>query len=174
MNKITLGNKVVVSDPCYKLDTWCAGVLENVLPGEYNCDIYIEDAGSWGNRVSHLYAIHKDYKVRLCEITEEQEFEVGVDSGTAGVFDYDYYTKYHTTENTDDNWYEHHICNAFYPGSDSSTWNKYVLTHDKGFVSQSGFGDGSYTCFVKRNDESQIIAIMIEYISFKDDEYEEK
>lgn len=173
METIKLGSKVVVSDPCYKLGTWCAGVLENVLPGEYNCDICIEDGGNWGNRVSHLYVIHKNYNIRLCEINEEQEFEVGVDSGTAGVFDYDYYAKYHTTENTDDNWYEHRICNAFYPGFDSSTWNKYVLTHDKGFVSQSGYGDGGYNCYVKRNDDGQIIAIMIEYISFKDDEYYE-
>lgn len=174
MNTINLGSKVVVSDPCYKLGTWCAGVLENVLPGEYNCDICIEDAGRWGNRVSHLYVVHKDYNIRLCEINEEQEFEVGVDSGTAGVFDYDYYAKYHTTEDIDDDWYTQHICNAFYPGFDSSTWNKYILTHYKGFVSQSGYGDGGYTCYVKRNDNGQIIAIMIEYISFKDDEYEEE
>ena len=32
---IKLGNKVMVSDPCYGLDTWCQGVLENVLPGNY-------------------------------------------------------------------------------------------------------------------------------------------
>lgn len=164
MEIIKLGSKVVVSDPCYKLGTWCAGVLENVLPGEYNCDIRIKDTGNWGNRVSHLFVVHKDYNININNINEEQEFEVGVDSGTAGVFDYDYYAKYHTTENTDDNWYKHRICNAFYPSFDSSTWNKYVLTHDKGFVSQSGYGDGGYTCYVKRNSDGQIIAIMIKYI----------
>lgn len=40
-----------------------------------------------------------------------------------------------------------------------------MLTHDKGFVSQSGYGDGGYKCYVKRNSDGQIIAIMIEYIS---------
>ena len=159
METIKLGSKVVVSDPCYKLGTWCAGVLENVLPGEYNCDIK-----SWGNRVSHLFAVHNDYNININNINEEQEFEVGVDSGTAGVFDYDYYAKYHTTEKTDDNWYKRHICNAFFPSFDSSTWKNHVLTHDKGFVSQSGYGDGGYTCYVKRNNNGQIIAIMIKYM----------
>lgn len=29
----SLGTKVMVSDPCYKLNTWCQGVLENVKSG---------------------------------------------------------------------------------------------------------------------------------------------
>ncbi len=29
---IELGDKVMVSDPCYDLDIWCQGVLENVKP----------------------------------------------------------------------------------------------------------------------------------------------
>lgn len=30
---IELGDKVVISDPCYDLDVWCSGTLENVKPG---------------------------------------------------------------------------------------------------------------------------------------------
>lgn len=168
MIKITLGNKVVVSDPCYELDTWCAGTLNNVLPGEYNCDIVKKNTW-WGNRVTHLYAIHADYNTELNEINEMQDFEVGVDSGTAGIFDYEYYALYHFGK-TDDQWYDHRICNAFYPNSTEMRID-IIQTQYKGVVSHSGFGDGSYTCFVKRNDEGQIIAIMIEYIS--DDENEE-
>lgn len=171
MNKITLGNKVVVSDPCYELDTWCAGTLNNVLSGEYNCNIIKKDS-SWGNRVSHLYVVHSDYNVQPYEIREEQEFEVGVDSGTAGIFDYEYYALYHLGK-TDDQWYDHRICNAFYPNR-CEVGIDVIQTHNKGVVSLSGFGDGSYTCFVKRNDEGQIIAIMIEYISeYSEDEYDE-
>ena len=167
MNKITLGNKVVVSDPCYELDTWCAGTLNNVLPGEYKCDI-VKENNRWGERVSHLYAVHNDYNVKLKEINEMQDFEVGVDSGTAGIFDYDYYALYHLGK-TDDQWYDHRICNAFYPNR-MEMGISIIQTHNKGVVSLSGFGDGSYTCFVKRNDEGQIIAIMIEYISDCEDE----
>lgn len=168
MIKITLENKVVVSDPCYELDTWCAGTLTNVLPGEYNCDI-VKKTNRCGERVSHLYAIHSDYNVDLNDIKEEQDFEVGVDSGTAGIFDYEYYAIYHIGR-TDDQWYDHRICNAFYPNRCETSIN-IIQTQYKGVVSHSGFGDGSYTCFVKRNDEGKIIAIMIEYIS--DDENEE-
>lgn len=170
---ITLKNKVVVSDPCYELDTWCAGTLNNVLPGEYICDI-AKVHNRWGDRVSHLYAIHSNYNnIKLNDINEAQDFVVGVDSGTAGIFDYDYYALNHLGK-TNDYWYKQHICNAFYPdfrylGIDI------IHTHNKGVASNTGFGDGSYTCFVKRNDEGQIIAIMIEYISDNaDDEYDDE
>ena len=165
METIKLGSKIVVSDPCYELGIWCAGVLENVLPGEYKCNICIKNIVNWGNRVTHLYVVHKDYTINIDDISEEQEFIVGVDSGTAGIFDYDYYAKYNTHEKTAYNWYKQHITNAFFPSLISSTWKNYVLTHDKGFVSQSGYGDGGYNCYVKRNSDGQIIAIMIEYIS---------
>lgn len=172
MIKITLGNKVVVSDPCYELDTWCAGQLENVLPGEYNCDICKTET-DWGNRVSHLYAVHSDYNVQPDEITEEQNFEVGVDSGTAGIFDYEYYAQYHTGH-TDDTWYDHKICNAFYPNR-CEMGIDIIKTHNKGVASNTGYGDGTYICYVKRNDEGQIIAILIEYISECDcDDYEDE
>ena len=35
MKTITLSNVVMVSDPCYKLDTWCQTIITNVLPGTY-------------------------------------------------------------------------------------------------------------------------------------------
>lgn len=108
---IQLGNKVMVSDPCYGLNTWCQGVLENVLPGEYTCKVEFSYEGDWGIRVAGIWVIHKDY-VDFDEIIwTAEDFEVGVDSGTAGVFDYEYYKKYHkdTKEknHVDRNWYDH-------------------------------------------------------------------
>lgn len=106
---ITLGEKVMVSDPCYGLGTWCQGVLENVLPGKYDCNVEYSDEGDWGTRVSAIEVTHVDYD--RCVFSEELEkFEVGVDSGQAGIFDYEYYAKYHmdATErpHVDDNWYD--------------------------------------------------------------------
>ena len=104
---IKLGEKVMVSDPCYGLDTWCQGVLENVLPGDYNCKVEHIDEGVFGVRVAAIEAIHQDARVIRYEA---QDFEVGVDSGTAGIFDYDYYVKYHKSskesDHCDDNWYD--------------------------------------------------------------------
>ena len=91
---ITLNDKVMVSDPCYGLNTWCQGVLENVLPGQYDCNVEYSDEGDWGTRVSAIEVTHVDYD--RCTLDEELEkFEVGVDSGQAGIFDYEYYAKYH-------------------------------------------------------------------------------
>jgi hypothetical protein len=104
---IKLGEKVMVSDPCYGLNTWCQGVLENVLPGNYECEVEYKDEGVWGIRVAAIEVVHEDDGV--C-VFEAQDFEVGVDSGQAGIFDYDYYCQYHTDANdrkhVDDDWYD--------------------------------------------------------------------
>ena len=105
---IKLGNKVMVSDPCYGLGTWCQGVLENVLPGNYKCKVEYSDEGIFGKRVSAIEVTHQDYDGIVP--MDMENFEVGVDSGQAGIFDYDYYCQYHTDNNdseyVDDNWYD--------------------------------------------------------------------
>lgn len=105
---INLKEKVMVSDPCYGLNTWCQGVLENVLPGEYQCFLECTDMKEWGNRVSAITVTHSDYVGKTYEY-EDESFEVGVDSGQAGIYDYEYYSKFHCdakeTHHCDDGWY---------------------------------------------------------------------
>ena len=62
MNQITLSENVMVSDPCYSLDTWCQTKLNGVLPGKYNVDVQKSDEGDWGTRVSSITIIHEDYE----------------------------------------------------------------------------------------------------------------
>ena len=197
---IKLGSKVMVSDPCYGLGTWCQGVLENVLPGNYKCDVEYSDDGDWGERVSAIEVVHENYD-RPVEF-EPESFEVGVDSGQAGIFDYDYYVKYHDDcdirPHVDDNWYDR-ICdltcvNVKNPNYEEFDWDEddaynryreYTKTEKcwpyiqkltaspidgLGFVSSSGFGDGGYTCWTARNDDGYIIAIRIEFITEDCDE----
>ena len=99
----------MVSDPCYGLNTWCQGVLDNILSGEYECVVEHSDEGEWGTRVSAIEVRHKDYKDKFI-IMDPESFEVGVDSGQAGIFDYEYYEKYHSDckeiPHVDDNWYD--------------------------------------------------------------------
>ena len=106
---ITLGEKVMVSDPCYGLGTWCQGVLENVLPGVYDCNVEHSDEGDWGVRVSAIEVTHESCRGRFIAL-ECEDFEVGVDSGQAGIFDYEYYAKYHMDaterEHVNDDWYD--------------------------------------------------------------------
>jgi hypothetical protein len=113
---ITLGEKVMVSDPCYGLGTWCQGVLENVLPGQYDCNVEYSDEGDWGNRVSAIEVTHISCRGKFIAL-ECEDFEVGVDSGQAGIFDYEYYAQYHmdATErpHVDDDWYDM-VCDLTY------------------------------------------------------------
>ena len=110
---ITLGEKVMVSDPCYGLGTWCQGVLENVLPGVYDCNVEYSDEDMWEIRVSAIEVTHESCKGKFIQL-ECEDFEVGVDSGQAGIFDYEYYAKYHKDsterEHVDDDWYDM-VCN---------------------------------------------------------------
>ena len=125
---INLGSKVMISDPCYKLGTWCQGVLENVLPGEYHCKVAFIDEGQWGIRVSKIMVLHKNYLNKTLRV-EECDFEVGVDSGTAGIYDYDYYAKYHTDKYLDDVWYGR-ACDCsqrMVPNPDYKTFEDYMV-----------------------------------------------
>ncbi len=92
---ITLSDKVRVTDPCYDIDTWCAGTLDNVLPGEFNCS-YNHDTKKWFNdkkyeRVTAIEVHHKDYpNIKATEYMKD--IDVGVDSGQAGIFDFEMFS----------------------------------------------------------------------------------
>lgn len=101
---IELGDKVRISDPCYDVDTWCAGTLENVLPGKYNCFSQRVDEEDWGIRIASIEIRHRDYDD--VEPTEIQNIDVGVDSGQCGIYDLDYFVEAkEKDEEGDDEWY---------------------------------------------------------------------
>lgn len=161
-----LGTKVMVSDPCYKLNTWCQGVLENVKSGIWEAYLKMSDKGTWGIRVAELITVNSEhYKEHPIIMDEHQEFEVGVDSGTAGIFDYDYYCKYHNENTIDEDWYDTQIHHQFFPSYDSSDWQKSIFTEFNGVASMTGYGDGGYDCYVARNEEGEIVGIRIIYIN---------
>lgn len=113
---IRLDEHVMVSDPCYGLNTWCQGVVKNVLPGEYECLVEYSDEGRWGTRVSAIQVIHVDYEEYALH-EEREQFEVGVDSGQAGIFNYGYYATHHNDCNerphVDEGWYDA-VCDLTY------------------------------------------------------------
>jgi len=160
----SLGTKVMVSDPCYHIGTWCQGVLENVKSGVWEAYLKMTDTGMWGVRVAELITISSEHcEKHLTIMDEHQEFEVGVDSGCAGIFDYEYYYKTHADERVKEDWYDKQIMRQFFPG-DESTWQKSVFTESNGVVSNSGYGDGGYDCYVAHNTEGEIVGIRIVYI----------
>ena len=109
VGEIVLGDKVRISDPCYDIDTWCAGTLENVLEGKYMCFSQSSDEGNWGIRVASIEVRHVDFL--YVEPTElQQQIHVGVDSGQAGIYDLDYFIENRKDKHGEDKWY-HRVCN---------------------------------------------------------------
>lgn len=167
---IRLGNKVMVSDPCYGLGTWCQGVLKDVLPGNYNCKVEYSDEGMWGIRVAAIEVRHQDYDNFIP--MDMENFDVGVDSGQAGIFDYDYYAKYHDScdvrPHVDDDWYDR-------VGDITLSRDSAGTIDGFGFVSSSGFGDGGYGCWTAREKNGYIVAIRVEFITEdEEDEYDDE
>lgn len=158
---ITIDGKVTVSDPCYEKGTWCQICDLEVLPGEYHPYIeYDEETG----RVSVLAIWHEDY-----EINEAEEFDedlmptVGVDSGQAGFFDSEYYDSYCDNDcaKVDTDWYAH-ICALTIPDEEFDRHG--ADTFDgRCVVSSSGWGDGGYTCSVKRDEGGCIYALKLTF-----------
>ena len=184
---ITLSSKVVVSDPCYSRDTWCMGFLENVKPGNFTPILEYEDREE---RVRELTVVHESKSYIPPSSWEKQDFEVGVDSGQAGIFcDTIYPVGKETGEYGDKSTFYGTCCEATLGegyraiekwGRDGQKgprpeWNQGDTVFGKGLVSSSGYGDGGYDCFVARNAEGQIIAIKIEFIPEDvEDDYEEE
>lgn len=160
-----VSDEMAVSDPCYDTDVWCRGELSNVLPGMWEASIIKRDEGEWGQRVARLIAVHEDYADSDIEATENAEFEVGVDSGQAGLFDCKHYRDDRVIAGSekaiDKNdpgalWYMH-CCHITLTQMAAG-----VMPY--GVVSSSGFGDGSYDCFYGRNENGKIVRVEIEYI----------
>ena len=146
-----LSGTVIVSDPCYSLGTWCQGVLNNVKAGIWAPKIEIVKMPGWGNRVSYLAATHMDY-LKASDLVEtvKCKFEVGVDSGMAGIFDVRTYRNDFLIKNEvrvyDFKRFGYYWLRAC---GDLALSEDHAGTLPGGVVSSSGYGDGSYTCFVK-------------------------
>jgi hypothetical protein len=174
MKLINLSENVMVSDPCYSLDTWCQTKLNNVLPGNYIVDVDYSDEGSWGNRVSGITVLHES--ITGGDLDWDYAGECGVDSGQCGIFcmtgyrndeiaesitspDTDFVLPYNDTEG--DKWYEK-MC-RFTLGEDK--WGMY----DTGVVTSSGIGDGMYPLYVVR-DGDKIVGMRVEYLGDSDED----
>jgi hypothetical protein len=167
--KIKLENRVMVSDPCYTIPTWCQIIVDKVEPGYYEPFVKISDEGSWGKRVSLLMCIHEEYIDSDLNLNwVEHGGTVGVDSGQSGIFSMrSYRNDEHPIDrgNGDfelsmydepgDRWYEK-MCQRTL--SDES-WGVY----DEGLVSSSGYGDGSYTLFVLMTEDDTVVGFCIDF-----------
>jgi hypothetical protein len=172
-------NKMVASDPCYQLDTWCQAVIDNVRNGTWYAHVDTKDEGSWGNRISALVVYHVDCLKNIPNILSlyhqmpKLPFVGGVDSGQFGFFDHASYRNDdaitsdiplwdYTIEDSGDKFYSA-CCKKTI---DQPSWG--ILPF--GAVSSSGFGDGSYDILGEKNAYGEYVAFAVIYIPDEDDD----
>ncbi len=166
MNKITVGEfeivsgRAIISDPCYDIGTWCAGVLDKVMNGTWTAYIVTNEHG----RVDKLLALTGNpYRLLAWESTAAT---IGVDSGQAGIFDADHFKKDEDVSSVarlgseivceDEPWYS--ICCDRTLNTEHSAG---VIPY--GCVSSSGYGDGSYRCYIQKDNQGFIVGIQIDF-----------
>lgn len=160
LGTINLNKKVIVSDPCYSVSTWCTHIFDNVKPGEYNVFVnYLEDNGDigWGDRVQSLLVAHNTVDVNELFNSNNCVANVGVDSGQMSIYNFEEYSK-------EDERYDK-ICNVTnYAGG--------IVAN--GAVSASGYGDGSYNVYITTDDKTnETTGINIVFFNDKYDEESE-
>ncbi len=170
-NVITLGEEVIVTDPCYTIPTWCQKIVNKVKPGEYRTFCKKHDAEGWGNRVSMLMAVHTDHEDSILKWKlEGTRGIIGVDSGQAGIFDIKSYRV--NPDNVEMGDGDVSFFGTIADDSDEEQWytricshtlgEKHWGTYNNGVVSSSGFGDGGYDLFVARVNR-KVVAFAIDF-----------
>ena len=167
--EITSG-KIRVTDPCYTKDTWCSGVLENCMNGKWFAGKVVwgnAATGGWGNRIAELQIWHESHVGSECY--ENSGIDVGVDSGQAGFFDEGSYPEGETGEYGELDTFYGKIC-------EGTANENYLGIANVGFgvATSSGYGDGGYDCFIRRDHEGRIVAAKIVFISAESEEDEEE
>lgn len=237
--------KVLVTDPCYKPDTWCTAVLENVKQGRYVPTLHLFDVDDWGVRAG-LVSIWLQGEEPDYEDLELYSGSIGVDSGQAGFVSLERYREL-WEDGTHHGFYDHlkthGLSNVPITTEDDRALSRYFeyssqishiittlasspdkdnpdvvaatkleiakiekkqldlkielfransiedpvesfITKEKKMMrpclaigyrsvfSASGYGDGTYPCYVKRDDSGQVIGAVIDFLNVLSDEEE--
>ncbi len=151
-----------VSDPCYDTTVWCSGSIQNCRTGAWEAAVFLEVYEFWGKRVLALAARHAETGPEFRGIDDIRwgedgswqacPFEVGVDSGSAGIFDAAHYREAPTEDDWDDRCYRLTV----------SENRAGVLPF--GVVSISGYGDGGYEAFFHTAPDGLVDFIFILFI----------
>ena len=146
------GGKIDITDPCYDKRTWCRINGVSIVEGTYNCYVvmaYDHETGGWGTRIAEIGIELDGVKV----ISGYQKIgEIGVDAGLAGFFE-------NKPDYTDDEWGE--FCKKIHG------YDKYWLW-DVGFFSESGYGDGGYRVEAVKDENENVIALRIVFLTEAD------
>jgi hypothetical protein len=149
--------KLRITDPCYETDVWCAGEIPAVN-GIWNAKIVITNEGMWGDRVQRLICTHVGDGTKYYKNVKSAglPFEVGVDSGQAGVYDAEMFALNRGGEYDDKSSFYGRVCEQTLGGSQGGVieW---------GATSRSGYGDGGYSGYVRKLRNGKAIQVEIEF-----------
>jgi len=156
LDTVEFSGKVVVSDPCYDLGTWCAQADFPVKPGRYHAYAIYSNEGEYGVRVAGLLFCHVSLKQKVpSRGWQEVASSIGVDSGQCGIFDDTIYPQ--SKDHPDNEPFYEECCGITLADSQVG-----ILQSQKGAVSSSGYGDGCYgLSVVARKGEN--VALMLDY-----------
>lgn len=139
---IELGEIAFLSDPCYGTMSMYNSTIQTI-PGKYNVYVTISESNSrfYMGRITSIMAVHQDYypKFKTMPKNDRESLFCAVDSGTCGIFDKDYFKKFHTEDDVDDEWYDKFVINM----------DSFINTENKGAISSSGWGDGCYPVYAE-------------------------
>lgn len=171
MNTVELSDALIVADPCY--------VPEDLRPG-LTADLQVR-SGRWeaeverhtDGRVKSMTLSHIDSR----ELPHELVAVLGVDSGQMMMLSGDALDEWQDEEfalitanggaQVEDNL--EHLGRLTYNGACLATLSDDAgILSRKAFVSQTGYGDGSYPCFVGRDRDGVITTVRVEFISEQD------
>lgn len=140
--------KIRVSDPCYDIDSEL-GAEFPVKNGTWHSGIVLDDLGEfWGTRPSELHIWHSTKK----SVPDEYELlssRIGVDTGTCGFFDKEFY------QNDEDFYDEVHAT------------EEYTSLMKGGISCLSGLGDGLYDLFVYKNKTGLVTSAKLIFLPYK-------
>jgi hypothetical protein len=155
--------RLCVSDPCYKKGTWCAAWDLPAQDGLWNCYIERENHGIWQHdRIKEVVCFHSEIKDFYGYNWKQLEFDIGVDSGQCGIFDFE---KYPNEEDTG----AYGDLESFYGKCCNLTLSDdgYGVL-ENGIVTSSGYGDGSYTMFALYDEsEEKLIGVKVVFIDYE-------
>ena len=165
---------LIISDPCYGYPgSGRQAYLENVRRGEWSTLVRKMEFDGWGMRVTSIEAFFGENAHVLERDWDPWEESVDVDGGNAGIFDTQVFRN-------DFAGVSHDLDTKFTPGE---LWYDMCLSVTNSFrcagvipggvVSRSGFGDGSYQCYIGR-EVGEVVRVRLVFITDEEIELEMK
>ena len=148
LGHLNLGKSIIIADPLYEPDSELVLKIDNLAPGKYNALIDEKDYKELGIRTKVLTIANTEY---IFKEPNELLQEIPVDTGAIGIYDKDYRMG---VQQKNPKWFDF---------IDKCAVQK-KLPNDKAVACTTGFGDGDYPIYVKRNRMGQIYVISIRFI----------